>query len=83
MIRKTAALLELYQNQQQGGHTNDDIADEMRDAIEDEIAQEDNRYFRPGDPIGQQLSKPVGKMLKAKPSSRFDDAREGARGARG
>jgi hypothetical protein len=79
MVKKTAALVDMYHYQRQTGH-DDELADELREAAEEEIRREDNRHFRYGDPAGEQLGKPVGRMLREKPFNRFDESRDGSRG---
>jgi hypothetical protein len=79
MLQKTVKFMQLYEQESREGHDNE-LASELRDAVEEEIRREDSRFFREGNPVGQQLGKPLGKMLREKPLDRFDDNREGSRG---
>jgi len=79
MLQKTVKLLQLHDYQKQQGH-DDDLAEEMKDAIEDEIQREDHRVFYGGNPAGEQMKPIVGKLLKEKSAKYEERSREGARG---
>lgn len=81
MIQKTGTLLDIYQ--QQHGKGRQEALDALREGVEDEIKREDSPLFREPGPVREQLGPALSKMLRDKPTERFNEQREGAKGSRG
>jgi len=82
-VKKTIALMQMYEQQRRSGGHDDELAQEIRRAAEEEIRREDNRLFRGGDPIGHQLGPQLSRMLRDKPVDYETKVREGSKGTRG
>ena len=74
-VKKTIALMQMYEQQRRSGGHDDELAQEIR--------REDNRLFRGGDPIGHQLGPQLSRMLRDKPVDYETKVREGSKGTRG
>jgi hypothetical protein len=78
MLKNTVKALQALQQPRRGGAKDEER--DLRDEVEDGVANGDFVNFYGDNPVAQQLGAPLGRMLKEKSAKHEERLRDGAKG---